>query len=269
MTLTTGKLGLEAKNYASWLKHFLSGNSLLFNYPVFQLQFITRVSEREIIWPTSFFLPWWALWWGTWMLLHKEFGVGNLTRNSQTCQNQNRKNTRQIKIITHTRQYLCSSTICLRSQSCKNFIIIREKIQREEIKFFLSQKLWQWTLITKTNIFYIMCTRFTMNYKTSQKFLNFSTCSYSQNFFFLKGKKKINVILSYLYCIVLHQCLILQSWLVFVSVLLSPTLFISKDQAPSVWSPTHIHDKTSSAVSQLDESSFCFSYLTAKKFKRN
>ena len=119
---------------------------------------------------------------------HKEFGVGNLTWNSQNYQNQNRENTRQRKIITHTRQYLCSSAICLRPQSCKDFIIIREKIQRAAIKFFLSQKLWQWTLITKTNIFYIMCTRFTMDYKTGQKFLNFNTCSYSQ-FFFFKRKK--------------------------------------------------------------------------------
>ena len=53
----------------------------------------------------------------------------------------------------------------------------------------------------------------------------------------------------------------------FVSVLLSPPLFMSNDSICSI--STHIYNKTSSAVPQLDESSFCFSYLRAKQFKRN
>ena len=48
-----------------------------------------------------------------------------------------------------------------------------------------------------------------------------------------------------------------------------PSLYISKDQVSSIRCPTHIHDKTSSAVQQLDESSFCFSYCRAKQFKWN
>ena len=44
-----------------------------------------------------------------------------LTRNSQTCKKQNRENTRQRKIITCTRQYLCGLAICLHSWSCRDF----------------------------------------------------------------------------------------------------------------------------------------------------
>ena len=80
------------------------------------------------------------------------------------------KNTRQRKIITHTKQYLHGSTISLCPRSCRDFTIIREKYKVRQCRFFLSQKLQRQTLITKNNVFYILHTGFTMGYKTSQKF---------------------------------------------------------------------------------------------------
>ena len=40
------------------------------------------------------------------------------------------------KIIIRTREYLCSSAICLCPQSCRDFTIIREEIQSTAIQFF-------------------------------------------------------------------------------------------------------------------------------------
>ena len=52
--------------------------------------------------------------------------VGNLTK-IPTCEKQNKqKKHTPKKIITRTRQYLRGSAICLRSQSCRDFTIIRE-----------------------------------------------------------------------------------------------------------------------------------------------
>ena len=58
------------------------------------------------------------------------------------CEKQkNRENTRQRKIITCTRQYLCGSAICLRPRSYKNFTIIKEKeIQGAATVFLLTLK---------------------------------------------------------------------------------------------------------------------------------
>ena len=64
-----------------------------------------------------------------------------LTRNSQTYEKQNRENTCQRKIITCTRQYLLDSAICLRPWSCKDFTIIREKIQSVVVLFLSLLKL--------------------------------------------------------------------------------------------------------------------------------
>ena len=80
------------------------------------------------------------------------------------------KNTRQRKIITHTKQYLHGSTISLYPRSCRDFTIIREKYKVRQCRFFLSQKLQRQTLITKNNVFYILHTGFTMGYKRAKKF---------------------------------------------------------------------------------------------------
>ena len=48
----------------------------------------------------------------------------------------NRENTRQRKTITHIRQYLCGSAICLRPWSCRDFTIIRKKLQVAATIFF-------------------------------------------------------------------------------------------------------------------------------------
>ena len=65
----------------------------------------------------------------------------------------NRENTCQRKTITHTRQYLCGSTICLRPRSCRDFTIIREEYKVRLQYFLLSQKhgnnTHNKTLITK------------------------------------------------------------------------------------------------------------------------
>ena len=63
-----------------------------------------------------------------------------LTRNSQTYEKQNRENTCQRKIITYTRQYLRGLVICLRPRSCKDFTIIKKKIQSTAVLFFISLK---------------------------------------------------------------------------------------------------------------------------------
>ena len=75
----------------------------------------------------------------------------------------NRKNTR-------TRQYLRDSIICLRPWSCRDFTIIREKLQSAATVFLVSQERQQQQqqLITKDG-FNILCTGFTMGYKTGQK----------------------------------------------------------------------------------------------------
>ena len=52
-------------------------------------------------------------------------------QKSQPVRNKtNRENTHQRKIITRIRQYLRGSAICLRPRSCRDFTIIREKIQQ-------------------------------------------------------------------------------------------------------------------------------------------
>ena len=61
------------------------------------------------------------------LTLGSDTSCRELTRNSQLVRNKNKENTRQRKTITHTRQYLRGSKICLRPQSCKDFTIIREK----------------------------------------------------------------------------------------------------------------------------------------------
>ena len=60
--------------------------------------------------------------------------------------------------------------ICLRPWSCRDFTIIREKIQSAATVFLVSQERQQQQqqLITKDG-FNILCTGFTMGYKTGQK----------------------------------------------------------------------------------------------------
>ena len=92
-----------------------------------------------------------------------------LTRNFQNCEKQNRENTRQRKIITCTRQYLCGSAICLSPRSCRDFTIFREKIQVWQYSFFLSKKTTSKNPNHQNNGFYIICIGFTIGYKTGQK----------------------------------------------------------------------------------------------------
>ena len=84
--------------------------------------------------------------------------------------NKNRKNTCQRKTITHIRQYLRSSAICLRPRNCRDFTIIREKFKVWQYSFSLSQKLQWQNPNHQSYVFYIMCTRFTMGYKMGQNF---------------------------------------------------------------------------------------------------
>ena len=88
----------------------------------------------------------------------KEFGVGNLTRNSQTYEKQNRENTRQRKIITCTRQYLRGLTICLCPQSCRDLTIIKEKNTKSDSTIFSLSKTTTTNLITnvRTYVFYML-----------------------------------------------------------------------------------------------------------------
>ena len=95
-----------------------------------------------------------------------------------------------------TRQYLCGLAICLRSQSCKDFTIIREKYKVRQYSFSLTQKLHPEKSNHQNNGFYILCTGFTMGYKTGQKFftrqyLRDSTiCMFTelQGFHYYQGK---------------------------------------------------------------------------------
>ena len=81
--------------------------------------------------------------------------VGNLTRNSQHVRNKkNRENTYQEKkkkTITRTRKYLRGSVICLRTQGCRDFTIIRENYKMRLQFFSLSRTTTttEQTLITK------------------------------------------------------------------------------------------------------------------------
>ena len=56
----------------------------------------------------------------------------------QTCEKQKNREKKNIKrkIITRTRQYLRGSAICLRPQSCRDFIIIKKKLQCAATVFF-------------------------------------------------------------------------------------------------------------------------------------
>ena len=88
--------------------------------------------------------------------------VGNLTRNSQHVRNKkNRENTfpekKKKKTITRTRQYLRGSTICLRTQSCRDFTIIREKYKMRLQFFSLSRTTTttKQTLITKNGFLHL------------------------------------------------------------------------------------------------------------------
>ena len=57
------------------------------------------------------------------------------------------------KKIIRTRQYLHGSAICLRSRSCRNFTIIREKNTKcGSIVFFSLKNYIKKTLITKTTV---------------------------------------------------------------------------------------------------------------------
>ena len=80
-----------------------------------------------------------------------------LTRNSQPVRNKNRENTRKKKTITHIRQYLHGSAICLHLWNCRDFTIIKEKIYKCGSIVFQSLKNDNnnKTLITK-NGFYIL-----------------------------------------------------------------------------------------------------------------
>ena len=61
--------------------------------------------------------------------------------NFQYVRNKNRENTyKRKRTIIRTRQYLRSSVICLRPRSCKDFTIIKEKIQSVVVKFFSLSK---------------------------------------------------------------------------------------------------------------------------------
>ena len=83
--------------------------------------------------------------------------------------NKNKENTRQRKTITRTRQYLRGSAICLHPQSCRNFTIIREKIQSATVQFFSLSKTTTTNPNHQNYVFYILHTRFTMGYKTGKK----------------------------------------------------------------------------------------------------
>ena len=91
-----------------------------------------------------------------------------LTRNSQPMRNKNRENTHQRKITARTRQYLRGSAICLRPRSCRDFTIIREKIQMQQYSFLVSQKLQLTNSNHQNSVFYILRTWFIMGYKTSK-----------------------------------------------------------------------------------------------------
>jgi len=66
------------------------------------------------------------------------------------------------------RQYLRGSTICLRSQSCKDVTIIRKKYKVRQYSFSLTQKLHPKNPNNQNNGFSILLTGFTMGYKTCQ-----------------------------------------------------------------------------------------------------
>ena len=76
----------------------------------------------------------------------------NLTLSSDTSwrelnqipnlwETKNRENTRQRKTITHTRQYLRGSAICLRPQSCRDFTIIKEEYRVQDAATIFSLTL--------------------------------------------------------------------------------------------------------------------------------
>ena len=93
-----------------------------------------------------------------------------LTRNFQHVRNKKIEKTHtKEKTITSTRQYLRSSAICLRSWSCRDFTIIREKIQSTATVFHTLSRRQQQQNPNHQNGFYILRTRFTMGYKTGQK----------------------------------------------------------------------------------------------------
>ena len=77
----------------------------------------------------------------------------------------------QRKIITHARQYLCSLAIYLRPRSCRDFTIIKEKIQSVAVQFFFfffNLKTTTKNPNHQSNVFYILRTGFTMDYKMGQ-----------------------------------------------------------------------------------------------------
>ena len=73
------------------------------------------------------------------------------------------------KTITRTRQYLRGSPICLRPRSCRDFTIIKKKNTKCGNTVFLLSKTTTTNPNHKNCVFYILCTRFTMGYKTGQK----------------------------------------------------------------------------------------------------
>ena len=93
-------------------------------------------------------------------------------RNSKPVRNKKieKKNAKR-KIITRPRQYLRGSEICLRSQSCKDFTIIKENYNvRLQCFSFSKTTTRQNPNHKKKNSFYILRTGFTMGYKMGQKF---------------------------------------------------------------------------------------------------
>ena len=76
------------------------------------------------------------------------------------------------KTITRIRQYIRGSTIYSRPRSYRDFTIIRKKLQSvAKIFFSLSQETQQQQQNPnlKIEVFYILCTGFTIGYKMGQK----------------------------------------------------------------------------------------------------
>ena len=63
-----------------------------------------------------------------------------ISRISNLWETKIRKNICQRKTITRTRKYLGGSTICLRLRNCRDFTIIREKIQVRQYSVFSLSK---------------------------------------------------------------------------------------------------------------------------------
>ena len=94
-----------------------------------------------------------------------------LTQNSQTCEKQNRENTRQQK-KNNNHMYKTVFTWfgnLPTSTKLQRFHYYQEKIQSVAVQFFSLSKATTRNPNHQNNGFYILRTGFTMDYKTSKK----------------------------------------------------------------------------------------------------